>query len=124
GRFILESVDQRFGLVVRDRRVQRRCRLHRTRPYRTGLKVGPLTMVLPIVSVGARRPHLVAHRGRSGVAAAWTGWTRPFPRMRFTPLAIGVQRRTKKVARPGMISALGSEARSPAAVEGSPSRAV
>ena len=61
GRFVLEGLDQRSRFVVRDRGVERGCRLHRTRPYRTGLLVGPLTMVLP--SLRPCRPS--RHAGRS-----------------------------------------------------------
>ena len=93
GRFVLEGFDEgRRLVVVRDRRVERGCGLHRTRPYRTGPLVDPLTMVLMTLSV---RAVLLAHAGRSRVAALAAGSTRPLPRTRLTPFAIGVQSRTK-----------------------------
>ena len=71
----------------------------------------------------ATRP---GHAGRSGsddAARSPAGLIRPLPRTRLTPFASGVQSRTKYVARPGTISAVGSAASRPAGVDGSPSSA-
>ena len=96
GRFVLEGFEEgRRVVVVREWRVERGCGLHRTRPYRTGLLVGPLTMVLMRLAVRAAGPLLLAHAGRSRVVVPETGSTRPLPRTRLTPFANGVQSRTK-----------------------------
>ena len=63
--------------------------LHRTGPYRTVRPVGHRSMVLP-VPIGHVRP---AEPG--GGPSVDPGRTRPLPRTRLTPLANGVQSRTK-----------------------------
>ena len=71
GRLVLEGFEEgRRVVVVRDRRVERGCGLHRTRPYRTGPLVDPLPSVLMVLSV---RAVLLAHAGPSRVAALATG---------------------------------------------------